>query len=74
MAATGRLIGIVTTTDLIAHMLAAPKAPELPEPVRVRLQVLERIYEAAQSYVDSGMTKIAQEHLERVVQDARWAA
>ena len=73
MSGNGHLIGIVTTTDLITHMLETP-ATALPETVRIRMQMLESVYEAAQSYFDSGMSGLAQEHLERAVQEARWAA
>lgn len=74
IAADGRLIGIVTTTDLIAYMLDNPTTPELPENVRTRLEVLEKVHEAAQSYLESGMTTISQDHLEQVIHEARWAA
>jgi len=74
IAADGRLIGIVTTTDLIAHMLDNPTTPELPDNVRARLEVLEKVHEAAQSYLECGMTKISREHLEQVIHEARWAA
>ena len=74
MAGTGELIGIVTTTDLIAHMLDIAVDPELPEPLRKRLEMLERLNEAAQNFVDSGMSGIAREGLERAIHEARWAA
>jgi CBS domain-containing protein len=74
MAGTGELIGIVTTTDLIAHMLDIAAEPELSEPLRQRLDMLERLNEAAQNFVDTGMSGIAREGLERAIHEARWAA
>lgn len=74
MAGTGELVGILTTTDLIAHMLDIAADPEVPEPLRQRLEMLERLNEAAQNFVDSGMSAIAREGLERAIQAARWAA
>lgn len=74
MNGTGELIGIVTTTDLIMHMLDIAADPELPEPLRQRLRTLERLNEAAQIFVDSGMSEVSREGLERAILEARWAA
>jgi len=66
------LFGVVTTTDLVAHMLEAP-AQALPAAEQQRLQLLERVYQAAQHYLHSGMA--AQEHtrLERAIEAVRAA-
>lgn len=74
IARNGRLIGMVTTTDLVNHLLDVPSEPELPQSIRVRLESLEKVCEAAQSYFESGMTQISRDHLEQLIQEARWAA
>ena len=68
-----QLVGIVTTTDLIGHMLAAPTSSGVPAAVRRRLDLLEKVLSAAQHYLRSGMG--AQEHarLEQAVEAARSA-
>ena len=43
IARNGRLIGMVTTTDLVNHLLDVPSEPELPQSVRVRLESLEKV-------------------------------
>jgi CBS domain-containing protein len=66
------LVGLVTTTDLVAHMLEAPPQA-MPAAAEQRLQLLERVYQAAQHYLHSGMG--AQEHtrLERAIEAVRAA-
>jgi CBS domain-containing protein len=66
-----RLVGIVTTTDLIGHMLEARPESELPASVQHRMRVLEHVYTAAQAFLHSGMA--AQEHhkLELALEAAR---
>ena len=73
-ALNGNLIGIVTTTDLISHMLEAPRGGTLPKEVEERLQSLEKVYEAARNYLLSGMAITEHEQLERVVEEARSSA
>lgn len=65
------LVGIVTTTDLIGHMLEAHSESELPTSVQQRMRVLEQVYSAAQAFLRSGMA--AQEHhkLEVALEAAR---
>jgi CBS domain-containing protein len=70
----GQLTGIVTTTDLVRHLLDESGEPEIPSDVRIRLESLEKVCEAAQSYFDTGMTQISRDHLEQLIQEARWAA
>jgi CBS domain-containing protein len=66
-----RLVGIITTTDLIGHMLEARPESELPPSVQERMRVLEHVYAAAQAFLHSGMA--AQEHhkLELALEAAR---
>lgn len=54
------LVGIVTTTDLINHMLDATPKLDLDSPTAGHLRALEQVYKAAQAYLHSGMA--AQEH------------
>lgn len=67
----GNLIGIVTTTDLIGHMLEAPPLAPLPAAVEQRSGLLEQVLVAAQHYLNSGQG--AREHAEllRAVNAAR---
>ncbi len=66
-----RLVGIVTTTPLIGHMLEARPESQLPPSVQQRMRVLEHVYAAAQAFSHSGMA--AQEHhrLELALEAAR---
>jgi CBS-domain-containing membrane protein len=70
-AADDRLVGIITTTDLVGHMLAASPGDELPALVQQRLKALEGVFSAAQSYLLSGMAVQEHETLERAIDDAR---
>ena len=65
------LAGIVTTTDLIGHMLDASPEPALSPAMQHRLRALEHVYTAAQAFLHSGMA--AQEHhkLELALEAAR---
>jgi CBS domain-containing membrane protein len=65
-----RLVGMVTTTDLIGHMLEALPV-SAPSAGGSRIPALERVYEAAQAFLHSGMA--AQEHqkLERALEAVR---
>ena len=54
------LVGIVTTTDLINHMLDAPPKPVMAASTEKKLRALEHVYKAAQAFLHSGMA--AQEH------------
>lgn len=74
MAATGELVGIVTTTDLVKYLLETPAKPQAPEDVQARMQLLEKVYTSAQRFLDSGMNASARESLERTIHEARWAA
>ena len=67
----GHLLGIVTTTDLVGHMLDAEPEPAVPREAKDRLSLLEAVLTAAQHYLHSGMG--AQEHarLERAIEAAR---
>ena len=71
MAGDGKLVGIVTTTDLVSHMLDADNEESSEGPSRERVQQLEAVYAAAQNYLASGMTVSTHEELERAVQAAR---
>jgi CBS domain-containing protein len=55
-----RLVGMITTTDLIGHMLEALPASPVPAADGQKLRALERVYDAAQAFLHSGMA--AQEH------------
>jgi len=55
-----RLVGIVTTTDLINHMLDGSPEPAMAASTEKRLRALERVYKVAQAFLHSGMA--AQEH------------
>ena len=65
------LVGIVTTTDLIGHMLEGADDEALPPEVEERLRVLERVLKAVQSYLHSGQAMIEHERLEKVLEEAR---
>jgi predicted transcriptional regulator len=65
------LVGIVTTTDLIGHMLEASPKPELPEALKHRLRVLEQVQKAAQAFLHSGMAVTEHRKLERALEAAR---
>ena len=69
-----RLLGIVTTTDLIAHMLQAPPRDDVPSSLQHRLEALEHVYRSAQLYLQSGMALTEHEQLERALAEARRAA
>lgn len=66
-----RLVGIVTTTDLIDHMLDGSPKPAMSASMEKRLRALEQVYKAAQAFLHSGMS--AQEHhkLEAALNAAR---
>ena len=65
------LVGVITTTDLINHMLEAPpKATPSPE-TQSRLQALEQVYTAAQHYLHSGQAETEHARLERAIEMAR---
>lgn len=66
-----RLVGIVTTTDLINHMLDGSPKPAMAASTEKRLRALEQVYKAAQAFLHSGMS--AQEHhkLEAALNAAR---
>jgi len=55
-------------------MLKAPTHSDLPASVQQRMQVLEQVFSAAQSYLLSGMAISEHEALERVIEAARRAA
>lgn len=74
ISARGELIGIVTTTDLMAQILDTPAKTELPETVEARMQLLEKVYEAAENYLSSDGSSLPREQLEKAVHEARWAA
>ncbi|MGD8341341.1 MAG: CBS domain-containing protein [Gammaproteobacteria bacterium] len=67
------LVGIVTTTDLVSHMLEASPEAELSAAMQQKVRALERVYAAAQAFLHSGMA--AQEHhkLELALEAAREA-
>ncbi|MDH3441907.1 MAG: CBS domain-containing protein [Gammaproteobacteria bacterium] len=65
------LVGIVTTTDLIGHMLEASPRLELPEALKNRLRVLEAVAKAAQAFLHSGMAVVEHQKLERALEAAR---
>jgi CBS domain-containing protein len=67
----GDLVGVVTTTDLIGHMLEAP-APAAPADTQAeRLKRLERVLLAALHYLRSGQGAREHAELERAVEAAR---
>jgi acetoin utilization protein AcuB len=72
--ANEHVVGIVTTTDLLAHMLEATPESELPPAVARRMHMLERVFDAAQSYLLSGMALTEHEQLEKVIEAVRRAA
>ena len=65
------LVGIVTTTDLIGHMLEASPRLELPEALKNRLRVLEAVAKTAQAFLHSGMAVVEHQKLERALEAAR---
>jgi CBS domain-containing protein len=68
-----RLVGIVTTTDLIGHMLEAPPKLDLPHALKGRLRVLEQVRRTAEAFVHSGLAGTEQSHLEAALEAAREA-
>lgn len=68
------LVGIITTTDLIGHMLEASPEHDLPPDVQRRMTALEQVYKAARNYLQSGMAITEHEQLERVLEAAQRAA
>jgi len=71
--AKDRLIGIVTTTDLIGHMLEAAPNADLPAAAAQRLKLLEHVLSAAQHFLHSGMASQEHTRLERAIEAARAA-
>lgn len=69
-----QLLGIVTTTDLVAHMLEAPPHTDVPPAVQQRLKLLEQVLSAAQHYIHSGMGSQEHARLERAIEAARAAS
>lgn len=68
----GRLRGIVTSTDLIDHMLeGVPEGAD--EPGGERLKSLENVYRAAQLYLHSGLAEAEHARLELALEAARQA-
>jgi len=65
----GRLMGIVTSTDLIDHMLEGDAGPVEADGERLRL--LENVYRAAQLYLHSGLAEAEHARLENALQAAR---
>jgi CBS-domain-containing membrane protein len=65
------LVGIVTTTDLIRHILEAPPKPDLPDNLKRQMQALERVRKAAQAFLHSGMAATEHQKLERALEAAR---
>ncbi len=65
------LVGVVTTTDLINHMLEAPAKADPSPGMTQRLQALERVYSAAQHYLHSGLAETEHARLERAIETAR---
>lgn len=65
------LVGVVTTTDLINHILEAPATVSSSPETQPRLQALERVYTAAQHYLHSGLAESEHTRLERALEMAR---
>ena len=51
------LRGLVTSTDVIAFMLEAPPARELPGDIDQRLKLLEQVFKAAEMFLHSGLAQ-----------------
>jgi len=69
VSADNHFVGIVTTTDLVRHLLEAPPKLDLPEDLKQRLRSLEQVRRAAEAYLHSGLA--TQEHQRlRVALDA----
>jgi CBS domain-containing protein len=66
----GDLIGIVTTTDLISHMLVGPSHEPVPAAVQHRAELLEQVLEAARHYLNSGQGAREHAQLLRAVEAA----
>lgn len=69
--ADDELVGVITTTDLINYMLAAPPKPALAPAVERRLKKLEAVFSAAQQYVHSGLAEQEHSRLELALEAAR---
>ena len=65
------LRGLVTSTDVIAFMLDASQARELPRDVDQRLKVLEQVLKAAEMFLHSGLAETEHARLERAIDAAR---
>lgn len=63
----GSLEGIVTTTDLISHLLEAPPKPDLPDALKDQIRTLEQVRRAAQAFLHSGMAATEHQKLERAL-------
>jgi CBS domain-containing protein len=61
------LVGVITTTDLIAHMLEAPEAEDAPAVSPQRLRLLEHVLTAVEAFLHSGMAGPEQARLERAI-------
>jgi predicted transcriptional regulator len=66
-----RLVGIVTTTDLIGHMLEALPALPVAAAGDDKLRALERVYDAVQAFLHSGMAAQEQHKLELALDAVR---
>lgn len=65
------VLGVITTTDLVEHMLAAEPAREAPSAGSERLRALEQVLQAAQNYLHSGLASPEHQRLERAIEAAR---
>ncbi len=67
------LIGVITTTDLVNHMLEGPVNAASSSETNRRLEALERVYTAVQHYLRSGLAESEHARLERAIEMAREA-
>ena len=74
MAATGELVGIVTTTDLIRHMLGEADTAQLAASDTAKLQALEKVCESAQALLETNLSAAARDALEQAIHEVNWAA
>jgi len=70
----GALVGVVTTTDLMDHILRAPPRLDLPSALKERLRALEQVRRAAEACVDTGQAGPQRRRLEQALESARTAA
>jgi CBS domain-containing protein len=65
------LLGLVTSTDLIAFLLEHPAQPAVPAETLQHVRLLEAVMKAAELYLRSGLAESEHARLERALEAAR---